>query len=152
MQFSPILPTAPFQPSFQGLYSSQGIGTAATEDFATVYVDIQVYVTEEVPVLYFDIQVSAVEAAQYTDAATVYVDIRNTGGECYSSFSGLFLDADAQTRWATPTYEERWFCDEDAVAARWGLGGYEERWFTDEDTVNARWAVTGLSSDNDPGC
>jgi hypothetical protein len=151
MELGPVFPIPPFQAGpAQSLYSLTP-QAQQSEDAATVYINIEAYVTEEYPVLYIDIQPSGVEAAQYVDAATIYIDISNTGGECFSSFSGLFFDADAQPRWATTSYRERWFCDEDATNARWAMTKNQERWFCDEDAVDARWAVVGLSSDT-TGC
>jgi hypothetical protein len=64
---------------------------AVGTDAATVYINIQAVVTEEFPVVPLDIEASGVETKEAADAATVYIDIRNTGGECFSSFSSLYL-------------------------------------------------------------
>lgn len=78
-------------------------------DAAEVYVDIQALVTVEAPVIYFDIQPStAVELFGSLDAATVLVDISNTGGECFSTATALDLgEGEANREW----YEEAYVCE-----------------------------------------
>jgi hypothetical protein len=69
-------------------------------DTATVYVDIQ-------PITIYEAQ-----GAQRTDSATIYIDIRNTGGECYSTHMGSAMDMECDPRW-TMTCDTRWTMDAD---------------------------------------
>lgn len=89
-------------------------------DAATVYVDIQTYVTEEYPVLYVDIQASGVDVFEHIDAATVYIDITNTGGECFSSASAVDLgEGEANLEWYEAAYVAEWSGD---ATPEWSYG------------------------------
>jgi hypothetical protein len=73
---------------------------AVYTDSATIYVDIQAYVTEEYPVVPIDISTSGVEEKATEDAATIYIDIQNTGAECYSTAAAIDLgDGEATEEW-----------------------------------------------------
>lgn len=56
----------------------------------------------------------------FTDADLVWLDIIGLGGECYSTFSGLYLLAmgDAYTRWSPGAYTDRWEGDDET---RWSV-------------------------------
>jgi len=75
---------------------------ANAEDSAEVYINVQASGTE-------------LQAKEYADSATVNIDIQFMGGECYSTFSGLMMDSEADLRWTssattnwTAEYELRW--------------------------------------------
>lgn len=78
--------------------------------------------------VYVDIQASAVEEHTTLDSATIYVNISNTGGECYSGFSGQMLG-------------------EGEATSRWRAGAYQARW---SGEAQERWVLSGLSTES--GC
>lgn len=74
-------------------------------DEAVIYVHIQPYVTEEYPVVPIDISASGVEEKGTEDAATIYVDIQNTGAECYSTAAAVNLgDGEATEEWSESVF------------------------------------------------
>lgn len=148
-ELGPFEPTIPFQPGAEYVNITQSFGVQPYFDGDTVYLDIQVYVTEEFPVVYFNLQaITTVETAQFVDSATVYLDLTLTGGECFSSSSGITLDAEAYARWFANA-EQRWLANDDllAASARWFAREFLQFSCT-EDDVNLRWVVLGLSTSN----
>ncbi len=88
------------------------------------------------PIIRFDLQVSFTEESLIHDAATVYLDltaysnvyfdyptiyfdIQPLGGECYSTWSALQLDGEADLRWSTSQEITRW---ESIDNLRWSQG------------------------------
>ena len=143
----PIGPTIPWNPGPEYLGVTAGTGgTAPIEDGATVYLDLQVYVTEEVPVVPLDLQVISVESAQFVDSATIYLDLTLTGGECFSSSSGLNLEAEAWVRWIANA-TQRWEAEE---SVQWIAPTGFTQFVVTEDEVEVRWRIIGISTDQ--GC
>ena len=90
-----------------------GIGS----DAATVYLNLEALVTVEVPVVYFDLQPSGTDVWEHADAATVLLDLRALGGECYSRFH-FTGEGEADTRWDVADIESRWTGD---AETRWSM-------------------------------
>jgi hypothetical protein len=86
--------------------------TYTYEETGVVYLDIQVYVTEEYPHTYLDLQPSGTEAPEYIDSATCYLDLQVLGGECFSTTSGdQFGEGEANLRWVGNAFP-RWSGDD----------------------------------------
>lgn len=84
----------------------------------SVYMDLRVFVTEEFPVLYLRMLPNG--DFQYDDISTIYLDLRALGGECFSTYSGIFLgEGEAEVRWLTSLDEVRW---DGSDETRWSVG------------------------------
>jgi concanavalin A-like lectin/glucanase superfamily protein len=119
------VPAGASSPPISPLVLQDNVGRLAAQaltlDAAEVYIDIQALVTAEVPVVYVDLQASGVDEFTLVDAATVYMDITNTGGECFVTSSGMnFGEGDATTEWSSGAYIERWAAED---ALRWVVAG-----------------------------
>ena len=145
-ELGPIGPTIPWNPGAEYLQVLSRGDQVTYEDDEEVYLDLRVYVEEEFPVVYFDLQASGTETAQFVDSATIYLDLTLTGGECYSSSSGLNLDAEAWQRWhGFPS--QRWEVEEFQQLL---VSNVFEQFRVTEDDVETRWNVIGISTDQ--GC
>jgi len=88
------------------------------------------------PIIRLDLQTSFTEESLIHDAATVYLDLtafsgltidlatiyfdmQPLGGECYSTWSSLQLDGEADLRWSTSQELVRWSSDDNL---RWSQG------------------------------
>jgi hypothetical protein len=82
------------------------------------YMNLSVFVTEEVPVLYLYMLPSA--DFQYDDTATIYIDLSVLGGECFSTYTGNLLgEGEAEGNWYSSLDEARWLGSE---LTRWSEG------------------------------
>lgn len=144
-ELGPLSPTIPWSPGAEYL-QTKVVDVVGYTDDAVVYLDLQVYVTEEYPVVPFDLQVISVEYAEFVDSATIYLDLTNTGGECFSSSSGLTLNAEAWVRWfANAT--QRWEAEE---LVQFIAPTAFTQFLITEDDVEVRWRIIGISTDQ--GC
>lgn len=110
---------------------------------------------------YVSVQPSGVDvqAQEAIDAATTYLDLQPLGGECFSTFTGLQLEAEAYARWSPGSQEDRWSETEDC---RWLASEPEilyplegdgfARWHPGEDVVrwssvdDCRWNIVGITA------